>query len=796
VVQIRLLALGGQAAVSGDGTPVPWLARQTKLFTLLVYVSFQEPRWVSLETILELFWPEADAAHARKAFNQLMHSARNELGRDVLERQGPSLIRLSSTVSCDAAEVLAGRSSSDLVKLASLELLPGVSGSAGFLHWLDGARASLCRHLVAELTSPSAPTDAATQCIRARAALTLDPGSGSAALQLVRALDSVGATTEVWRFFEEHRTRLRDDFDLPVPPELAREVLRICGSAAQVAATSETTATPATSAAVPSNAASTHASPADDAATPSIDAAASPLRPPLAARRFVTPAIAAAAFLLCASAAYLLWLRPGPALGRDLWAAELLVEEPAGQSAWAQGVAPLLSHRLAERGMTLVHAPAYSRQDVPFFVRGRVAAAYDAITGVVQLHDARNAALVASWKLETTAAALDGDVASIADSVRVIIGRRMAVDVIRGGRVPAAVDALVAARTRYDAALIASRSGASALAESGLAAADSQAQVAMRLDARWAQPHLLRGLVLEQQALRAVGQRDDAVAKRLVSDAVSEATRALEQGEDHAARELRGKLYYFAWALDALPHALRLAERDLTTVVASGRASPRTWSALSGVHHASGRMNDAYAAAERALSMDVFGANSESALLRLHNAALDAGRREDARRWCVELKRITPGRWPGSWCELQGLAATRKTAASQRISAAEILAAPVDLSREAPESAALMRDRFTAMRAAVLASNAHTAEARAVLASVNVEASADLELYHYTARAYAQMGEYDVAREHLARFLARSGPAARSVVHSWWLAPLREHAGGASALLTAAGYRGSTTSPR
>jgi DNA-binding SARP family transcriptional activator len=791
--RIRLAVLGQMTAFTTDGAELTGLRRGPRLLSLLAYCALEgRGRWLSLEPVLELFWEAGgDLARARRALNQLVSTARIELHTPLLERDN-GRIRLSPDITCDAAELLYGDPCPDAVAdLAGAELLPGVEGGHDFKEWLSRTRHRLRRQMVAVLTTPAADLDAPAMLRRGRAALLLDAGNDAAAQMVIAGLARSGARGEAWQFFEEHRSTLDREFMLAPSSALTAVVTRECGSGSPADAR---WAVAQSSSRRDDGATAVHPAPAP--ATGAVPPAEAVRLRRNAGKRVLSVTAGSLALMLAFQAVVYVRLdTPGVrGLQSGDRTADLVIDmhAPAGSDVWSMGVVPLLSHRLSDRGMRVSHASAAALMAAPFVLRGTVSGTVaDHISGVIQLHDVASGALIGSWQLTSAASNVDDALAAIADSIRESAGRRVTLHAIRSsGRSPAAIDALLAARSSYEVAVAALRTGGAAIADDALAWADVHASRASRLDPAWSQPYLLRAEMLERRTLRAAASGDRAAALGLLDAAISEATAALERGAELQALELRGGLYYLAWALNAgLPDARQRAEQELGLVVASGAASAHALATLSGLHHAAGRTRDALAAAEGALRRDVFGRRTTHILLRLHDLAFDEGRLDDARQWCAEIRRRSPGQWQSSYCALRSMAWDPSASAEQ------IEALLVDLSREPKPIADMAAPRLELTRAAVLASNGFGANARRIIDSIDPDDQTDSEILFDAAAARAQIGDLVGAAALFARFAETAGPAAHTSYYSRWLDPLRR-AVTTDALLSVAEYQDNTTAPR
>ena len=134
--------VGGQEAIAALAQP--------KRLALLAYLAAATPYgFHRRDTILALFWPEADQEHARTALRKAVHFLRHELGPGVVLSRGDEEIGLAEEdIWCDVrkfGQALAKGRLSEALGLYPGDLLAGlfVSDAPQFEHWLDEERGRL-----------------------------------------------------------------------------------------------------------------------------------------------------------------------------------------------------------------------------------------------------------------------------------------------------------------------------------------------------------------------------------------------------------------------------------------------------------------------------------------------------------------------------------------------------------------------------------------------------------------------------------------------------------------------------
>jgi serine/threonine-protein kinase len=230
---IELRALG---TVELTGAPRPDLdavLAQPKRLALLSYLALnREHGFIRRDTIVGMFWPELDDAHARNALSQALRFLRRHLGDGIILRRGEEEVALDpSAVHCDVESFEAACSRDDHVAAVELyrgELLAGlfVNGAHSFDVWLEERRGHLTRQYGRSLEGAADscvrvgdPAKAA-ECWRQRAAI--QPHNSAIAMKLMLALESAGDRAGAIEHAGVYATRLAADLDAkPEPAVLA-----------------------------------------------------------------------------------------------------------------------------------------------------------------------------------------------------------------------------------------------------------------------------------------------------------------------------------------------------------------------------------------------------------------------------------------------------------------------------------------------------------------------------------------------------------------------------------------------
>ena len=227
---IRFQLLGEIRLQDMDGAELDALLRQPKRLALLAYLVTPIPgSWHRRDTLLALFWPDLDSAHARTSLRNALYVLRQTLGDDVIRTRGDEEISVDpAKLETDLGDVWAalreGRPESALAHYSG-ELLPALfaSDSEGFERWLDTERTRLklevsraALGLVAALEREGKLAEALGV---ARKAIEIQPDDETIVRRLIALHDSMGDRAGALAVFESYRSRLASEFDAEPAPE-------------------------------------------------------------------------------------------------------------------------------------------------------------------------------------------------------------------------------------------------------------------------------------------------------------------------------------------------------------------------------------------------------------------------------------------------------------------------------------------------------------------------------------------------------------------------------------------------
>jgi serine/threonine-protein kinase len=241
-----------------DGNELRDVVRQPKRLALLGYLAVERaPRFHRRDSLLGLFWPEIDDAHARASLRRTLHFLRTHLGDDVLEARGDEVGISIDRVWCDVSAF------TDAIEQGALEtaldlyqgdLLEGffVASAPGFERWLEDERERL-RRLAAgaawQLAERcEAAGDVAAAGVWGRRAAAMAPDDEIALRRMLALFDRLGDRAAAVQVYDDFARRLKTELELAPSPETQA---LIEGIRSRVATRPPTSAAPAPPVALP-----------------------------------------------------------------------------------------------------------------------------------------------------------------------------------------------------------------------------------------------------------------------------------------------------------------------------------------------------------------------------------------------------------------------------------------------------------------------------------------------------------------------------------------------------------------
>lgn len=235
---VRLELFGSPSIRTAEGRDAAAVLAQPKRVALLAYLAAASPHgFHRRDTILALFWPEADRHHARTALRKAIHFLRRELGPEVVANRGDEELGIADEIVwCDAREferrIATGREADGLA-LYRGDLLPGfyISDAPEFETWLDEERhrlramAAAAAWALAERREGEHNAHDAEHWARWAAALT--PDDERAVRRLIALLGRLGDRAGAIRAHEELAARLRREYDVTLSAETEQLVAEV-----------------------------------------------------------------------------------------------------------------------------------------------------------------------------------------------------------------------------------------------------------------------------------------------------------------------------------------------------------------------------------------------------------------------------------------------------------------------------------------------------------------------------------------------------------------------------------------
>jgi DNA-binding SARP family transcriptional activator len=227
---IEWRVLGAIDLRDSDGAEMRPVLAQAKRLAVLIYLALARPRgFHRRDTLVGLFWPELDTAHARHALSQalqfcditwaIMRLRQGAARRSALTQNGYGTMRSSSRVGPR------GFAAAEAMALYRGDLLEGffLTDAPAFDHWLEGERARLRERAartarrLAEQLEDTGDLNAAVQW--ARRAAELVPYDEAMVRQVIRLLDDAGDRAGALRTADRFARWVAAEFDASPAPE-------------------------------------------------------------------------------------------------------------------------------------------------------------------------------------------------------------------------------------------------------------------------------------------------------------------------------------------------------------------------------------------------------------------------------------------------------------------------------------------------------------------------------------------------------------------------------------------------
>ncbi len=207
---------------------------------VLAYLVLARPRGLhARDTLIAMFWPEADTDAGRHALRNVLTAIRRALGNDAVVTAGHTLVGIDTTrVVCDARlledDLAASRLTNAIARYEG-ELLQGfhVSRAPEFERWLDAERRRFLETVVQAAWSVAAAHrtagDLEAAALAAKRAAGLVPDDERALRRLLVLLGDAGQRAAAIRAYEEFAVMLTREFGAEPSAETKRVIEAIRG---------------------------------------------------------------------------------------------------------------------------------------------------------------------------------------------------------------------------------------------------------------------------------------------------------------------------------------------------------------------------------------------------------------------------------------------------------------------------------------------------------------------------------------------------------------------------------------
>ena len=221
---IEFRTLGTLDLRRADGSELHSLLAQPKRVALLAYLCLAKPRgFHRRDTLLGLFWPDADQTHARTSLRNALHVLRHSLGETALHSRGDEEIAVNfDAVWCDAVAFEEQSATEEIDGALELYLGDFLSGFflddvPAFERWLEGERTGLrataarAARVAAERRELEGNLTGAISL--ARRSVELTDTDERAVRRLVELLARVGDRAGALQAYENFERHLATEFD-------------------------------------------------------------------------------------------------------------------------------------------------------------------------------------------------------------------------------------------------------------------------------------------------------------------------------------------------------------------------------------------------------------------------------------------------------------------------------------------------------------------------------------------------------------------------------------------------------
>lgn len=223
---IELRTLGACALVAPDSPNAGDMYTRPKPLGLLVYLSLARPRgFQRQDSLLALFWPEADSLRAQQSMRQALHTLRRCLGHDAVVRRGRAELGLDAElVASDVAMFEDAAEAGELERALAIyqgEFMPGfhIPDAPEFERWVSAERLRLVTRAVdcarALIRQADAASDTPAALKWAHRWMALAPFDEAAVRCVMQRHAAIGEDGSAVRTYERLARDLAAEGDVP-----------------------------------------------------------------------------------------------------------------------------------------------------------------------------------------------------------------------------------------------------------------------------------------------------------------------------------------------------------------------------------------------------------------------------------------------------------------------------------------------------------------------------------------------------------------------------------------------------
>ncbi len=246
MADIEFRTLGTLDLRRADGDELHSLVAQPKRVALLAYLCLANPRgFHRRDTLLGLFWPDADQAHARTSLRNALHVLRHTLGENAFLLRGDEEIAVNfDTVWCDSLafeECVSSERVQEALELYRGDLLSGffLEEVPMFERWLESERIRLRGHAAraARTAAEQCESDRnLTQALSwARRAVELADSDERAVRRLIELSARLGDRSGALQAYDNFARHLASEFEAEPSAETLALVERVRGDQNRIA---------------------------------------------------------------------------------------------------------------------------------------------------------------------------------------------------------------------------------------------------------------------------------------------------------------------------------------------------------------------------------------------------------------------------------------------------------------------------------------------------------------------------------------------------------------------------------